>query len=282
MMDTFKPDWLESPYIRPYICVRKENHITGIRRHFDWFDRSPYIVDPYLPENLGFIKLQMKVDSIMFGKMFTPKWAFYGCGIMPGFISGFVMKRDKIPKEIQHVYEDEPQQEWVPLSLFMVIPCVGPGQWVAHNLCSLSKLFPKETKLKGLGFLSKAFGLWYAGIDWLYGVTQWDSPALKLHVHFGDFELISAYNPLHNYANSLTYKCRVDPMLWKNFFGKKRNNQLFHLHYQKTELMVNSGDEKSLKSLQSYLDKKEGPFFLSGEEVLEKPLGQPLALYRLK
>ena len=280
MMETFKPDWLDSPDILPYVCVRKENRSTGVQKAFDWFDRKAYIVDPL--ENLEFIKMQMKVDSVMFGKLFTPKWAFYGCGILPGLITGFVMRRDKIPKEVQHIYEDEGHQEWVPLSIFIVIPCIGPDQWAAHNLCSLNKLFPKEAKLKGLGFLSKAFGLWYADVNWLYGVTQWDSPALKLHANFGSFELVSAYNPLHNYANSLTYKCRIDTTLWKSFFDEKRKNESFHSYYQKTKIIIHPNDEEDLKSLQNRLDNKEGPFFLSGDEVLEKPLGEPLTLYQLK
>ena len=277
-MNILKPNWLDNPDILPYVCVRKENHIKGVQQKFDWFNRKPYIVDPL--ENLSFVKMQMKVDSVMFKKLVTPKWAFYSCGILPGLITGFVMRRDKIPKEIQHIYKDESQQEWVPLSIFVVISCIGTDQWAAHNLCSLNRLFTKEEKLKGLGFLSKAFGLWYAGIDWLYGVTQWDSPALKLHANFGDFELVSAYNPLHNYVNSLTYKCRVNSMLWKNFFDKKSNNEFFHIHYQKTEITVNPNDEESLKSLQSCLDKKEGPFYLSGSEVLEKPLGEPLSIFQ--
>ena len=269
-MDTFKPDWLKNPNIRPYICVRKENYIKKVKKDFDWFDRQPYIVDPL--ENLGFVKMQMKVDSIMFEKLFTPKWAFYSCAILPGLITGFVMKRDKIPEEIQHIYENESQQEWVPLSIFVVISCISKGHWAAHNLCSLNRLFAKERKLKGLGFLSKAFGLWYFGIDCLYGVTQWNSPALKLHANFGSFELVSAYNPLHNYPNSITYKCRVDPTLWKNFFNKKRNNEIFHTHYQETKITVDPNDEESLKLLQDRLDKKEGAFFLSGEEILKNLL----------
>ena len=278
-MDTLKPDWLENPDILPYVCMRKENHTTGMRQYFSWFDRKPYIVDPLSSESLEFIKLQMKVDSIMFGRLFTPKWAFYDCGIMPGLITGFAMKRDKVPQEIQHIYGDEHQQEWVPLSLFIVIPCVGVGQWAAHNLCSLNGLLPKEKRLKGLGFLSKAFGLWYANIDWLYGVTQWESHALKLHANFGDFELISSYNSLHNLPCSLTYRCRVDPMSWRNFFDKKKSNEFFNLRYRKTKLTVDPRDEKSLKSLQSRLEKKEEPFFLSGDEILEKPIGQPLTLF---
>ena len=279
-MDTLKPDWLDRPDILPYICVRKENHIIKTRQHFDWFDRKPYIVDPL--ENLNFVKMQMKVDSFMFRKLSTPKWAFYNCGIMPGLITGFAMRRDKIPKEIQHIYEDQDSQEWVPLSIFIVIPCINQDHWAAHNLCSLNKLFVKERKLKGLGFLSKAFGLWYFGINKLYGVTQWDSPALKLHANFGAFELISAYNPLHNYVNSLTYKCQVDPISWKNFFDKNKSDESFHLRYQKTKIKVSPNDKESLKSLQDRLDKKEEPFFLSGKEVLEKPLGQQLTLYKEK
>ena len=278
-MSSVKPDWLEDPDILPYVCIRKENHIIGIKKHFSWFDREPYIVDPLSPENLSFVKLQMKVDSVMFGKLFTPKWAFYNCGIMPGLITGFAMRRDKIPQEIQHVYESEQEQEWVPLSLFVVIPCVGVGQWAAHNLCSLNELFPKGKKLRGLGFLSKAFGLWYASIDWLYGVTQWNSHALKLHANFGDFELISSYNPFHNFPCSLTYRCRVDSMSWKNFFDKSKDHKSFHLRYQKTKLMIDPSSEKNLKSLQSRLEKREGPFFLSGAEILEKPLGSPLTLF---
>ena len=163
-----------------------------------------------------------------------------------------------------------------------MIPCINQDHWAAHNLCSLNSLFAKERKLKGLGFLSKAFGLWYFGINRLYGVTQWNSPALKLHANFGTCQLISAYNPLHNYANSLTYKCQVDPISWRNFFDKSRNNKSFHLLYQKTKITVDPNNEENLKSLQNRLDNKEGPFFLSGEEVLDTPLGQPLTLYHLK
>lgn len=280
-MSKIKPDWLENPDILPYVCIREENKITGsgLRHHFNWFDREPYMIDPMLLENAGFVELQMKVDSIMFGRLSTPRWAFYDCGIMPGLITGFVMRRDKIPQEVQHVYGNKHQQEWVPLSLFVVIPSVGVGEWVAHNLCSLNGLLPKQKKLKGLGFLSKAFGLWYANIDWLYGVTQWDSYALKIHSNFGDLQLVATYSSSHDHAHSITYKCRVDPIAWIRLFDKQGRNESFDLRYQKTKILLHPTSESNLKSLQGRLEKGEGPFFLSGDEILEKPLGSSLTLF---
>ena len=135
-MDTFKPDWLDRPDILPYICVRKENHIMKTRQQFDWFDREPYIVDPL--ENPRFVKMQMKVDSVMFRKLFTPKWAFYSCGILPGLITGFAMKRDKVPEDIQHIYEDENQQELGPIINFCCDSLYKP-----RSLGSSQSLFSK-------------------------------------------------------------------------------------------------------------------------------------------
>lgn len=280
--DSLKPDWLENPDILPYVCIRPENQIVvrGLRHQFQWFDQTPRIIDPNVLSNSDFTELQMKVDARMLGQdMSTPRWAFYDCGILPGLISGFVMKKDKLPKELQEVYGKNHHQEWVPLSLFIVIPAIGVGEWVAHNLCSLNNLLPANKRLKGLGFLSKAYGLWYANINHLYGVTQWDSYALKLHANFGDFQLITTYNLSHNFAHSVTYKCRVDPLAWIHFFERKGSNQAFDLRYQKTDLLLYPEKESSLKDMQNRLERGEGPFFLSGDEVLQKPLGEALTIF---
>ena len=238
-MALLKPDWLDSPYILPYVCIRPENQIVscGMRHSFSWFDRKPLVINPNILSSSDFIALQMKVDSLMHGHdMSTPRWAFYDCGILPGLITGFVMKKDKLPPELKKVYGDENYNGWIPLSLFIVIPSIRVGEWVAHNLCSINGLLPPQKRLKGLGFLSKAFGLWYANIDHLYGVTQWDSPALKLHANFGYFQLITTYNLSHNYAHSVTYKCRIDPLSWVCFFDRASSHPSFHLRYQKNPI----------------------------------------------
>lgn len=283
-MNILKPDWLENSHILPYVCIRPENHIveSGSRHLLSWFHRSPLIINPNISASADFVELQMKVDAVMYGRLFTPRWAFYGCGLMPGLITGFVIKRDHIPKELQKIYGNQHHQEWVPLSLFIIIPSVNRGEWVAHNLCSINKLLPKEKRLKGLGFLTKAFGLWYANIEQLYGITQWDAYVLKLHANFGDFQLIRTYNTLHNFTNSLTYKCRVDPLTWLQFFNRKDADSTFDLRYQKTDLMLHPQKESSLKEIQNYLEKGEGPFFLSSKEVLDKPLGEALTLFTPK
>ena len=52
----------------------------------------------------------------------------------------------------------------------------------------------KKHRYYGLGFLTKAFGLWYANIPVCCGVTQWTSPALKIHSHYGVIEVLTAYH----------------------------------------------------------------------------------------
>jgi len=231
--------------------------------------------------NLGFGELQMKLDALAFGEnnMPTPRWAFYDCGVMPGLITGYAMRWNKLPKEIQDAYGDNFDQEWAPISMFIVIPSVARGEWMAHNLCSLNTLLPKEKRFRGLGFLSKAFGLWYANIDHLYGVTQWDSPALKLHSNFGDLEIVTSYTPVHTYPNSVTYRSRVDPVVWKRLFDKKSHDESFHSRYEDSEILLDPKDQESLKNVQARLERGEGPFFLSGTEVLEKSIGESLKIY---
>ncbi|MCB0394059.1 MAG: hypothetical protein KDD25_05840, partial [Bdellovibrionales bacterium] len=280
--DETKPAWLDLPEIVPYVCARWENRIpnSGLRHRFSWFNRPPLMIDPIRNANLGFAELQMKLDQLTFGGgMQTPRWAFYDCGVMPGLITGFACRWKALPKEIKKLYGDNMGQEWAPLSMFIVIPSVARGEWMAHNLCSINKAIDSNLRYKGLGFLSKAFGLWYANIDHLYGVTQWDSPALKLHANFGEFELVTTYTPVHTYATSVTYRSRVDTATWRRIFTKDMSDDIFQIRYREAGLELDPRNIDGLKDIQSRLERDEGPFFLSGSEVLQKDIGEKLTLY---
>ncbi len=278
-----KPNWLANANIVPYVCARWENRIanSGLRHRFSWFDRAPLMIDPIRLANQGFGELQMKLDKLAFGGagMNTPRWAFYDCGVMPGLITGFACRWKKLPKEIREALGDDLGQEWAPLSMFIVIPSVARGEWMAHNLCSINSILPKEKRYRGLGFLSKAFGLWYANIDHLYGVTQWDSPALRLHGNFGDLELVTTYTPVHTYPTSVTYRSRVDTAVWRRLFDKKPREEIFQVRYEDSGLEINPKNETNLKDMQARLERGEGPFFLSGSELLEKDIGEKLKIY---
>ena len=89
---------------------------------------------------------------------------------------------------------------------------------MAHNLCSSELVGFPEVKSYGVGFLTKAFGLWYANVEICCGITQWGSPAVRLHTHYGDFEVLTAYTPIHSYARTLTYRLKVETAEWRRFF----------------------------------------------------------------
>ena len=148
-----------------------------------------------------------------------------------------------------------------PISLFIIIPSMGPREWVAHNLCSVNALLEKEDRYYGLGFLTKAFGLWHANIDTCCGMTQWGSPAMNLHSYYGELELLTAYTPIHDYPKTLTYRFQVNVNYWEHFFtGKPRDE--FEQRYHRLGFGVNPLLDSSCVDLQTRIERGEGPFYL--------------------
>lgn len=215
-------NWLDGESVRPYVYVRPENRIPrpGERFQLDWFREAPIYKNPLQMGEVDFANQILRLESACFAQsgMPMPRWVFYDCAIIPGFVAGFALRRDKASKEILDILQPATNCEWIPISLFIIIPSMGPREWVAHNLCSVNSIVSEASKIYGLGFLTKAFGLWYANIEICCGITQWNSPAVKLHTHYGDFEVLTAFTPVHSYARTLTYRLTVDTSEWKRFF----------------------------------------------------------------
>lgn len=273
--------WLE--HARPYVFVRQENRIKSPGHKFplDWFPSSPVYKNPLLMSNLSFADQILRLESRAFSasNMAMPRWVFYDCAVVPGFVAGFALPREKASKEILEIAQPEPDDEWIPISLFIIIPTMGEGEWVAHNLCSMNSLLPKADRLYGLGFLTKAFGLWYANIEICCGMTQWKSPAIRLHTHYGDFEVLTAYTPVHSYAKTLTYRLKSDPEEWARFFTGEASSD-FLMNYEYSGFEVDPNNESSLIAFQEKIEKGEGPFFLDPSEIRSSPLESPLKVYR--
>lgn len=297
VLDNPKLAWLHDDNIRPYVFVRPENRIPSpgeLHKGVDWFSHKVIYKNPMEMKEVHFANQILNLEAKAFGpsNMAMPRWVFYDCAIVPGFVAGFAAKRShldpKILQMIQNNSETGPpaetsdeQEEWVPLSLFIIIPTMSrQGEWVAHNLCSVNSLLPKELQFYGIGFISKAFGLWYANVQTCCGMTQWQSPSIKLHSNYGDFEILTSYTPVHSYAKTLTYRLRVEPERWSGFFTKQSYSD-FRSKYEKSEIWLDPTSEASLKSLQTRLEKGEGPFFLDSQETLIKDLSAPLQIYRL-
>lgn len=280
-----KSEWMHTGDIRPYVFVRPENKIEqpGTKHKLDWFQYEPIYKNPLHLDELPFAEAVYQIEWKSFGKqdLAIPRWAFYDCAAMPGFIAGFAGRSKKLPKKILELLNYSDEHEWCPLSLFIIIPTAHKGEWVAYDLCSVNSLLPKEEQYYGLGFLSKAFALWYANVNQCSGMTQWGSPSLKLHSHYGHLEMIGAYAPLHTHATTMTYRCEVNTDCWEKFYTREPD-LAFLEKYGPTEDKIEPSSQESMIYLQNKIQNNEGPFYLSASEIAQKNLKEPLTIYKLK
>lgn len=280
-----KATWLHSGDFRPYVFVRPENKIDqpGTRHKIDWFKQEPIYKNPLDLHELPFANAIYQIEWKSFGHqdLAIPRWVFYDCAAMPGFIAGYAGRTEKLPQKVLDLLGYSKEHEWCPLSLFIIIPTMHKGEWVAYDLCSVNSMLPKEEQYYSLGFLSKAFALWYANVNQCSGMTQWGSPSLKLHSHYGPLEMIGAYAPLHTHAKTMTYRCEVNPDCWEKFFTKEPD-LAFLENYAPTNLTVEPNNEESMILLQNKIQNNEGPFYLSASEIARRGLRDPLTIYKLK
>lgn len=281
-----KASWFGSDDIQPYVFVRPENSITnpGTRHVTDWFqNKKPIYKNPLDLKELPFAEGVYQLEWKSFGDkdMAIPRWAFYDCAAMPGFIAGFAGRTSKLPKKILDTLGYTTEHEWCPLSLFIIIPTMHKGEWVAYDLCAINSLLPREEQYYGMGFLSKAFALWYANVEQCSGMTQWGSPALRLHSHYGHLEMIGAYAPLHTHATTMTYRCQVDTECWEKFFNKEEDIAFLE-KYRLTNIVVDPNSEASMIEMQNRIQNNEGPFYLSASEISKNKLTDPQRIYQIK
>jgi hypothetical protein len=271
--------------IRPYVFVRPENKIDqpGTRHKLDWFQFEPIYKNPLDLKELPFAEAIYQIEWKSFGKqdLAIPRWVFYDCAAMPGFVAGFAARTDKMPQKLLELLNYSTENEWCPLSLFIITPTMHKNEWVAYDLCSVNSILPKAEQYYGLGFLSKAFGLWYANVNQCSGMTQWGSPSLKLHSHYGPLEMIGAYAPLHTHAKTMTYRCEVNTDCWEKFFTHEQD-LAFLEKYGPTEYLIDPNNEESMLKIQNKIQNNEGPFYLSASEIAHKGLRDPLTIYKLK
>lgn len=280
-----KSEWMHSGDIRPYVFVRPENKIEnpGTKHKLDWFGHEPIYKNPLDLKELAFAEAIYQIEWKSFGKhdLAIPRWVFYDCAAMPGFVAGFAGRTKKLPKKILELLNYSEENEWCPLSLFIIIPTMHKNEWVAYDLCSVNSILPKADHYYGLGFLSKAFGLWYANVNQCSGMTQWGSASLKLHSHYGHLELIGAYAPLHTHAKTMTYRCEVNTDCWEKFFTHEQD-LAFLEKFAPTEYFVEPDSEAAMIKIQNKIQNNEGPFYLSAGEIARKGLNDRLTIYKPK
>lgn len=281
-------DWLGHPHIRPYVMARPATlGRLPARVASDWFTTAPLLIDPLASESVPFAEALLELDAGAYGRsgMGMARWVFYDCALLPGVVTGFVIHRSAAPPAWLAYLNDAPGLEWIPLSMFIAIPTVAPGEWVAHNLASANALLPDADRLYGLGFLSKALGLWFAGVRLVYGVAQWASPAVRLHAYFGEFEIVGAYTPLHSHPATLTYRARVDLGRAAEFFAASTRARTPAAADPATDLVdagfvVDPKDAESLKSFQRRLEERSARYYLNANQIRTGALDAALNVYK--
>jgi hypothetical protein len=277
--------WLHSQHMRPYVYLRPENKVKdpGSKFALDWFPAEPLMKNPLHMDEVDFADMILRLESRAFAasNMPMPRWVFYDCAIMPGMVAGFAIHKSKATQEMLDLLQPMASTEWIPVSLFITIPTVTEKEWVAHNLCSVNSLLPQGQSIYGLGFLSKAFGLWYANVEVLCGITQWASPAVRLHTHYGDFEVLTAYTPVHSYARTLTYRMNTDPSEWKRFFTQEPCPDFLD-EYELAGFKVDPKDDENLKSFQRRLEAGGVRYYLNAAEIRTQALDSALQVYKPK
>lgn len=286
---TAKSPWFNDPDIRPYVFVRPDNRIPmpGSRHRLDWFNSEVIYKNPLDHNELPFAECIYYLEEAAFGTaMAMPRWVFYDCAVIPGFVAGYAIRTEALRnnpkwKSVSEVIPSEWDRDWTPLSLFIIIPTVAKGQWVAHNLCSVNSLIGKNNQFYGLGFLSKAFGLWYANVERCLGITQWGSVSVKLHSHYGHFQVVTAYTPIHTKANTLTYELDVNTNSWEQFFTREADLSFLEI-CEATQMTIDPKSVESMKAFHQLILEDENKYFLSSHEIGQKKIDDPLTIYKLK
>jgi len=194
-----------------------------------------------------------RLDAVTFGShdMKMPRWVLFDCGQFPGVVFGFGRRAADLPDQLRSVYEvDGPNHagRFVPLSMWIAIPCAENGAWFAHNLAS-ANLVAREQLLPGLGTLTKTLGVRLTRCRRQYGATQWDNASLRIHSSLGQMMLCSAWTPTHSRPDTLVYsidvdaRCLVAPLLG----GHGRSAS-------KGDLEIDPGDHDALRSLDQRIE----------------------------
>ena len=191
----------------------------------------PYVLTPR--RNLPFLELDLDIDddvevihvedseqaefcSILnrsnhkaFGgrdAMGMPRWVMLDCAILPSAVVGFMLPVDDTPDEILDKLDiDDDYEGYVPVSEYCGCPTMEAD---CISGFSLHSHLPGQ----GIATRTKALALAVYGARTQIGVTQFYSPAIRVHVRFGAMEMIMHRPSIHTYPeDSFVYRLELPP-----------------------------------------------------------------------
>ena len=170
-------------------------------------DREVEVLEFSNPEHEEFADLWVRGNQIAFGgleDMGMPSWVFVDCVVMAFAAVGFMLPAGKVPDAVRRELEvPEAYDGWVPISEYSICPTVEERTVAAFSLQS-------RIQGAGIGTRTKALGLYMADVDSQTGVTQYTSPALRVHTRFGPMEVLVDRPPAHDHSEeSLAYRLEL-------------------------------------------------------------------------
>jgi hypothetical protein len=220
------------------------------------FGMQPAVVfDPLLRGTAPFLRLLSELDAATFGPegMPMPRWIFYNGAELPGGIVGLGAYRGSFVDQARSLMPSAGGATGlIPLSMYIAIPTVEHGTWVGHNLASLAGRMD-EPRLRGLASVTKALGLRVFRARSQVGVTQWASPALRLHIRLGPLALETAWTPAHSEPRSLTYRAKIDTSSLRHLAHDPRGE----VASPAEDRFIDCEDEAAMRELQEGIERGE-------------------------
>lgn len=171
------------------------------------------------PDHSAFHEAYLLSNSLSFKSpdLKMPHWVLMDCALMQTAIVGFAKARDQLPDSFLEYYRKDPsidldRLDYIPVSGQIASPTLGGDRLSGFSLFSLGSMIGAP---KNLGLYTKALALEVyqaARYEWLYGITQYDNPALKIHGRFSSrMEVVQPIVSLHPKKDmTLTYRMKVD------------------------------------------------------------------------
>ncbi|MCT4643016.1 MAG: hypothetical protein N4A33_12065 [Bacteriovoracaceae bacterium] len=205
------------------------------------------IFDPFNHEHKNFFKRIRTLDGLCFGgaDMGMDPWVILDCAIMPGAIFGFGIESARASDEVLSLFSLTKEDVcFIPFSIFIAIPMGNKTHWFAHNLSSLNSRFTKP--YKGLGLLTKLFGIKTLKIEKLIGATQWNNSSLYIHTKLSPLKVLNPKNPVHTHSNSFIYESVYDDNYLNSIL--EENTTLLDFDYE-----ISSEDDSKISMLNEYV-----------------------------
>jgi hypothetical protein len=171
------------------------------------------------PEHGPFHEAYLLSNSLAFKSpdLKMPHWVMIDCALMQTAIVGFMKACKDIPESFLSHYRNDPsvdlgRLDYIPVSGQIASPTAGGKNMSGFSLFSLATSIGGQ---KNLGLYTKALALEVyraAHYEWIFGITQYDNPALKIHGRFSSrMEIAQPIVSLHPKKDmTLTYKMAVD------------------------------------------------------------------------